>query len=147
MSDIKQISPSEANGILASGEDAVYLDVRTEEEFAAGHPAGAINIPILYRGPSGPVPNPDFLAVSEKVLPKDKRILVGCQSGGRSQMAAGALLGAGYAHVVNVDGGFGGKRDATGRTIVPGWRECGLPVASTPAPGASYAEVKGKAGF
>jgi len=146
MAEIKQLTPAEANDILASGEDAVYLDVRTEEEFAAGHPEGAINIPILFRGPGGPSPNPDFLAVVEKVIPKEKVVLCGCQTGGRSQMAAGALAGAGYEKVSNVDGGFGGKRDGAGRPVVPGWHESGLPVTVTPAAGASYAELKGKAG-
>ncbi len=146
MGEVKQITPAEASRILTSSGDALYLDVRTEEEFAAGHPEGALNIPILFRGPGGPSANPDFLAVAEKVLPKDRPILCGCQSGGRSQMAAGALTGAGYANVSNVDGGFAGKRDATGRTVVPGWQESGLPVAESPATGASYLELKKKAG-
>ena len=147
MAEIRQILPAEANGILKSGEDAVYLDVRTEQEFAAGHPEGALNIPILFRGPGGPSPNPDFLAVVEKVLPKSKTILCGCQTGGRSQMAAEALAGAGYRLVSNVEGGYGGKRDQTGRAIIPGWRESGLPVATRPAEGATYAELKKKAGL
>ena len=42
---IKQQVPPEAYETLKNNPDALYLDVRTEGEFAAGHPAGAINIP------------------------------------------------------------------------------------------------------
>jgi hypothetical protein len=52
----------------------------------------------------------------------------------------------GYRDVANVLGGFAGKRDPVdGRTIDPGWHECGLPTDTTPAPGASYAELIAKA--
>ena len=35
--------------------------------------------------------------------------------------------------VTNVRGGFGGARDQTGRIVIPGWRDAGLPVESGPA--------------
>ena len=54
-----------------------YLDVRTEGEFAAGHPPGAVNIPAFNAGPMGMQPNPDFMAEVEKVFTdKDADILV-----------------------------------------------------------------------
>uniref|UniRef100_A0A2P2K0Q4 Uncharacterized protein MANES_01G151800 n=1 Tax=Rhizophora mucronata TaxID=61149 RepID=A0A2P2K0Q4_RHIMU len=38
-----------------------YLDVRTPEEFSAGHAVGAINVPYMYRVGSGMTKNPNFL--------------------------------------------------------------------------------------
>src|SRR5438445_11831023 len=93
---IKQLDPPEANAILEANGDAVYLDVRTEEEFGAGHPKGAINIPVMFMIPGRPQPNPDFLTVAEKTLPKGKKLVVGCLSGGRSQRACEMLEEAGY---------------------------------------------------
>ena len=49
---IKQQVPAEAYETLKQNPDALYLDVRTEAEFAAGHPSGAINIPVMVaKGP------------------------------------------------------------------------------------------------
>ena len=39
MANIKRVSPAEAKTLMDEGY--VYLDVRSEPEFAAGHPAGA----------------------------------------------------------------------------------------------------------
>ena len=62
MADIRQVTPVEAKEVLEDGSDAVYLDVRTVEEFAAGHPEGALNVPILFFGERGSTSNPEFLA-------------------------------------------------------------------------------------
>ena len=42
---IKEITPQQTHDILTADPGAVYIDVRTEREFANGHPAGAVNIP------------------------------------------------------------------------------------------------------
>ena len=73
------------------------------------------------------VPNADFLETVEAHLPKEAKIIVGCMSGGRSQFAAEVLEDAGYQHVANMQGGFGGARDPMGRLLVPGWQDHGLP--------------------
>jgi rhodanese-related sulfurtransferase len=128
---IKQVEPPQAYELLKSNPDAIYLDVRTEDEFAQGHPAGAINIPVVFLNPgSPPEPNGSFLAVAEKVLPRDKPLVVGCMAGGRSQRACDILEQAGYSDLANVRGGFGGARDASGAMVVTGWRDAGLPVSS-----------------
>ena len=49
MADLKRISPAEAQALVAEGW--VYLDVRSEPEFAAGHPVGAHNVPLQHVGP------------------------------------------------------------------------------------------------
>ena len=41
----EQITPAEAKALMDNGEGYVILDVRTPEEYAAGHIAGAILIP------------------------------------------------------------------------------------------------------
>lgn len=144
---IKQTEPAQAHEILQSDKDVIYLDVRTEDEFAQGHPAGAINIPVvLFGSPGQPQPNPDFLTVAEKVLPKDKKLVVGCLAGGRSQRACELLEGAGYTDLTNVRGGFGGQRDGGGRLLVAGWRDAGLPVTQELGD-AAYAALRAKAGF
>lgn len=128
--DIPQTTPSEAFATLQQQSKAVYLDVRTEGEFEAGHPAGARNIPVLVLDPATrePRPNPDFVATVERTLPRGTKLIIGCQAGGRSQHACELLAQAGWTDVTNVRGGFGGARDHSGRVVVPGWREAGLPV-------------------
>lgn len=142
---IRQATPQEAQTFLTQGYR--YIDVRTEAEFANGHPADAVNIPVTMPDPATRqmALNPDFLPVVEAHFPKDARIVVGCQSGGRSQRAADMLVGAGYTNVVDMHAGFGGARDQTGRTITPGWSESGLPVATGCGPQNSYAALRAAA--
>jgi len=143
---MKTISPQEAAETLAQQRGAVYLDVRSQREFAAGHPAGAINIPVAEPGPMGQmVFNQEFLAVAEKVLPKDATLLVGCLSGRRSEAACQILETGGYQDVANVAGGFGGVKDPMGRVLQPGWSQLGLPVSEDVGDGVSYASLRSRA--
>jgi rhodanese-related sulfurtransferase len=144
---INQLEPPQAHETLQKNPDAIYLDVRTEQEFAQGHPTGALNIPFVFiKGPGQMEPNPDFMAVAEKTLPKDRKLVVGCLSGGRSQRACDALDQAGYTDLSNVRGGFGGARDASGQVTVAGWRDAGLPI-SQELGDASYQSLRKKAGL
>ncbi|HTW86907.1 MAG TPA: rhodanese-like domain-containing protein [Candidatus Binataceae bacterium] len=144
---IQQLEPPQAYEVLNRNPDALYVDVRTEAEFERGHPAGAVNIPVVFiKGPGEMEPNEEFLAVAEKTLPKNRKLVIGCMAGGRSQRACEMLEQAGYADLTNVRGGFGGARDASGAVIVPGWREAGLPV-STDLADSSYPVMRKKAGF
>ena len=144
---IKQSEPPQAHEILKANPGAIYVDVRTEAEFAQSHPAGAINIPVVFiKGPGQMEPNDDFLAVAEKVLPKDQKLVVGCMAGGRSQRACEILEEAGYGDLTNVRGGFGGARDQSGNVVVAGWRDAGLPVSSDLGE-SSYQSLRGKAGL
>jgi hypothetical protein len=45
-----------------------------------------------------------------------------------------------------VVGGFGGQRDASGKVVVPGWKEAGLPV-TTDLGDAAYEAQRKKAGL
>ncbi len=127
---VQQINPLQANEILETQADAVYIDVRTEPEFQNGHPAKAINIPVVLPDPARGqmTPNPDFLRVVESRFPKGTKIIVGCQMGGRSQYAADLLIQSGFTDVSNMQGGFGGARDPMGRVVAPGWVQSNLPV-------------------
>jgi rhodanese-related sulfurtransferase len=144
---IKQFEPKQAFEFLQGNPDAIYLDVRTEGEFAAGHPTGSINIPVVFiRAPGKMEVNPEFLAVAKQVLSPEKKLVVGCMAGGRSQRACEMLEQAGFGDLINVRGGFGGARDTSGQIIVPGWRDAGLPVASEIGEN-SYQALRRKAGL
>ena len=136
---IAEVTPEEAAEILRKDRDAVYLDVRSEAEFAAGHPDGAYNVPIFFFDAAHqPSPNADFLEVVAATFPREKTLLLGCQSGMRSLRAAEILAGHGWVDVANVAGGFAGS------PLARGWRDCGLPVASGAPAGRSYAELANK---
>ncbi len=129
---IQQINPIQAKEILDQNSEVVYLDVRSVPEFKEGHATGALNIPIFHKTPQGMIPNPEFLKVVEKVLSKEKPLIVGCMMGGRSQKACEALAQAGFSTLYNVQGGYGGSPAQTG------WRDLGLPVSDENGEGVSY---------
>jgi rhodanese-related sulfurtransferase len=144
---IKEITPQHTHDTLQSDAVAVYIDVRTEREFAAGHPQNAVNIPVAFPDPArGMVMNADFVKVVEGNFPKDRKIIVGCQAGPRSNAAAGLLQQAGYQDVSNMVGGFGGMRDPMGKVIAPGWSSLNLPVGQDNGEGVSYESLAAKAG-
>ncbi len=144
---IAQMTPPEAHQTLSQDAAVVYLDVRTEAEFQAGHPERAINIPVVFfdQAAGRPVPNPHFLTVVEATIPKEVSVVVGCQAGGRSQRAAEIMEQAGYTQVSNMMGGFGGGQDQQGQAV-GGWQEAGLPVNADNGDGVSYASLAQKAG-
>jgi rhodanese-related sulfurtransferase len=127
---VKQTDPLETNDILQKDKNAAYVDVRTVQEFQAGHVPGAANIPVMSPDPSTGrmTPNPNFLQAIEAAFPKDRKLILGCQAGGRSQYAADILDRAGYQDVSNMKGGFGGAKDPMGRVVAPGWLQSNLPV-------------------
>jgi rhodanese-related sulfurtransferase len=142
---IKEITPQQTHELLAANTDAVYIDVRTEREFANGHPQGAVNIPVAFPDPGrGMTMNPDFVKVVEANFPHEKKIIVGCQAGPRSNAAAGLLQQAGFQDISSMVGGFGGMRDPMGTVIAPGWAASGLPVSNDNSDGSSYATLTAK---
>lgn len=74
-------------------ENAWLLDVREDDEWAAGHAPGARHIPL------------GDLGARAGEVPQDELIYVICRSGHRSGRAAQALAGAGW-RAVNVAGGM-----------------------------------------
>jgi rhodanese-related sulfurtransferase len=124
---VANVTPAEAKRLI-DDEGYAYLDVRTVEEFDAGHPAGAYNVPIVH---AGMTPNGEFVSVVEAAFPKDAHLVVGCKSGGRSARAAEILASRGYENVVNMDGGFHGRFSPFGELAQSGWAQEGLPTETT----------------
>ena len=120
-----------------------YLDVRTSEEFAEGHPPGAYNIPVATMSPAGMVPNDSFLAVVQRHFPADTSFVVGCKAGGRSAMACEIMGEGGYVSLANMDGGYHGRPDGMGGLAVEGWAACGLEQCVTPQEGRTWKELEG----
>jgi len=88
----KDVSTQEAWNIISTG--TTIIDVRTAEEFAAGHIEGAINIPFEQ-----------IVNGVEKIgLKNDASIVLYCRSGRRSGLADEALIQAGFTHSVNAGG-------------------------------------------
>jgi rhodanese-related sulfurtransferase len=141
LSDIERVSPLVAQDLIASGY--TYIDVRSEPEFEQGHPPGALNVPFMHRGPAGLVPNTEFVAVVEAAFGKDERLLIGCQSGGRSKKAVALLAQAGFTQLRELGTGFGGSRDAFGR-VEAGWSKVGLPIETGSTAGQRYLDVKNR---
>ncbi|KAG8373614.1 hypothetical protein BUALT_Bualt11G0042600 [Buddleja alternifolia] len=93
-----------ARELLQAGHH--YLDVRTNEEFSAGHVAGAVNVPFMTRVGPGMSRNPNFVEEVLTHFGKDDEIIVGCQLGKRSLMAASQLLSAGFTGITDMAGGY-----------------------------------------
>jgi rhodanese-related sulfurtransferase len=87
---------------------AVLLDVRELDEFRRVRVEGSLFIPMSQLG------------VRLADVPKDRPILVMCQSGSRSVGVTTYLLGQGWEDVGNVAGG------------IDGWQRLGLPVRQGP---------------
>ncbi|CAL5324223.1 unnamed protein product [Camellia sinensis] len=105
-----------AHELLQAGHR--YLDVRTAEEFSAGHAVGAINVPYMFKVGSGMTKNPNFLEEVLLHFGKDDEIIVGCQLGKRSLMAATDLISAAFTGVTDIAGGYAA------------WTQTGLPTVS-----------------
>ncbi|WP_096550170.1 rhodanese-like domain-containing protein [Ureibacillus thermosphaericus] len=88
--NVNTISTNELKNML-NDKDKVLIDVRTPAEYKANHIRQFQNLPL----------GSDFTK-----LPKDKEIIVICQSGMRSSQACKQLKKLGYERVTNVRGGM-----------------------------------------
>ncbi len=144
MTSPSRITPKEASEKLAQGY--TYVDVRTVEEFEAGHPEGAVNVPIALASAGGMAPNADFARVMKAAFAKDAKIVVGCKAGSRSLRAAQALIAEGFTDVIDQRGGWDGERNSFGQLAEPGWSRVGLPSETGQPSGRSWEDLKAKAG-
>ncbi len=87
---VKTISTDTLKGIL-NDQDKVFVDVRTPGEYKSRNIHQFKNIP---------------LGSDLSKLPKDKEVIVICQSGMRSAQACKQLKKIGYENITNVRGGM-----------------------------------------
>lgn len=99
----QKLDPTDYASNFADDTDHVLIDVRTPEEFGAGHIAGAINIPVQQ------------LEQRLSEVPSDKEIVVYCRSGNRSATASQILTREGYDIVYDMGG-------------IVAWQQAGLPI-------------------
>jgi rhodanese-related sulfurtransferase len=137
---VKDLDNDELEKLLESG--VPYVDVRTPEEFLAGHIPNAYNVPVLLRSAgAGLDPNPEFVEVMGRHFPGALPLVVGCAAGARSKQARALLLRAGYTEVHNLAGGMNGGRDPFGAKLT-GWAEGGKPTTTDVDPSRTYAGLK-----
>ena len=84
---------------------SLILDVRTPGEWDAGHIAGSLNVPL------------DALEARLNEVPRGRELVVQCQSGYRSSIAASLLERNGLPVRADLRGGFAA------------WKTAGMPVA------------------
>lgn len=99
----RKITAEEAYDLMASSENYILLDVRTEEEYKEKRIEGAVLLPDYEITDNAQSELPD----------QDTLILVYCRSGRRSAIAANELIGMGYTNVYD----FGGIIDWPYETI------------------------------
>ncbi len=95
-SQVSKISVDELKVLIDGGDDYLLIDVRTEEEYLAGHIEGAVWIP---RGKL------EFKIQALTDDPNTKMIL-NCRTGGRSALSVLTLMEMGYKNVNSLTGGF-----------------------------------------
>jgi rhodanese-related sulfurtransferase len=88
---VTEVSAAQAVELL--GEQALLLDVREADEWAAGHAPQAVHVPMSE------------LNQRAAEIPTDRTIVCVCHVGGRSAMVAGALNRSGW-HALNLVGGM-----------------------------------------
>ena len=91
---------------LINREDALVVDVREPNEFAAGHVLGAKNLPLARLDASG----------ADLAKKKERPVIVYCDGGERSAKALASLKKQGFTRVANLSGGLAA------------WQQAGLPV-------------------
>jgi len=105
---VETVSPSDAEEVLVENGDAVLLDIRTPDEYAAARISGSENID-FYEA--------DFAAQLAQLDP-DGTYVVYCRSGNRSGQAMEIFRDLGFAEVYEIDGG------------IVNWSDSGYPVDS-----------------
>lgn len=102
--DIPEISALEVTKLDTTQH--IIIDVRTKEEYQAGHVPGAINLPLSE------IQN----AKGNLSLDKNKTLVLYCRSGYRAGKAANALKDLHYSNLKHLDGDM------------LGWKKAGLPI-------------------
>jgi phage shock protein E len=85
------ITPQDYQARFVSA-DHLLIDVRTPDEYASGHIAGAVNIPL------------DTLSSRLAEVPNNRDVVLYCRSGNRSNQARQLLNERGYTRVYDLGG-------------------------------------------
>ena len=93
LASVRQIGSRELAERLALGTAAV-IDVRGRGEWEAGHLPGVPNVPLGY------------LADRMDEIPRDRPVVLHCQTGARSAIGASVLQARGIQNVLNLTGGY-----------------------------------------
>ena len=94
---IRTVKAPEFSQLIEDKASMQLVDVRTPEEFQAGHIPGALLIDVK---------SADFDRLAEEKLKKDIPVAVYCRSGMRSLKAANQLKEKGFKTIYNLKGGF-----------------------------------------
>lgn len=86
------VSAKEAIEMMRTNPDCRIVDVRTREEFDAGHIEDAVNVPNETIGTDQPRELPD----------KNQVLILCCKSGSRSEEAVEKLVKLGYTNVYDI---------------------------------------------
>ena len=101
---MREISISELNDLIDKHDDLLIVDVREREEFAHGHIAHALVVPA---GALEHATDATSIACNEQlVAARSGTIVVCCDDGRRSRVAAGMLDRLGFAAVYLLAGGL-----------------------------------------
>lgn len=92
-------SPDEVQSALAANE-IVLIDVRTPQEYMFEHIEGALLMPMA------------FFDATKLPGQSEKRLVLHCGSGMRSEKMAKAAIAAGFDRIAHLDGGFGAWKSA-----------------------------------
>lgn len=93
--DTMNISAEDVKAMVDSGDDFVFLDVRTPEEYAESHISTAENLPYDSIDPD----------TANKFIPSnDTPVVLYCRSGHRAGIAQDTLQSLGYTNVKNMGG-------------------------------------------
>jgi rhodanese-related sulfurtransferase len=90
------LNASEFEEAIKKDPNAVIVDVRTPEEFMAGHIPNSLNINLM---------DVDFMDKIQ-AMDREKSYYVYCRSGGRSASACGAMASIGFPNLYNLAGGI-----------------------------------------
>jgi rhodanese-related sulfurtransferase len=105
-SRVKEIDIEGYRRMMKSGEPHLLVDVREDNEWAAGHAAGAVHLGkgIIERD------------IEARAPAKDTKLVLYCGGGFRSALAADNLQKMGYIDAISLDGGW------------KAWQQASLPV-------------------
>ena len=102
------IEPADLQARLESDTAPTVIDVRSAEEYAAGHIPGALNIPF------------DQVAARISTVAAPHGVALYCMVGPRARKGEAALLASGYEQVLHLEGGL------------HAWMASGLPIERAP---------------